>query len=247
MMALRTGVLGALLSALFACLSGCASSGPGAQVIARAWEGSKAESGTSAPLSPGVRYLRVDRPGGRSVLLALGYVEPHPAGEVLVWYSADGDVLRTLNGRIVGLAGLPTGFRVYTTEPAELLWPAFRFARFEYQRVRDDAMAYQFGHRDVLRVESASPPQHLLRDLPADARWPAAWSSRSGADVRWYREQMQQTTSGSVWPDAWYAVRATSDGVEQTAADPVVYSFQCVAPSLCFHLQPWPQVGAKTP
>jgi hypothetical protein len=233
---------GALLSALFSWLSGCASRSPGFDVLARSFDLLEGRSSVAAQPDPRFQYLRVDREGGGSVLLALGYVEPLPQGDVSVWYSADREVLRTQNGRIVALQGLPTAYFRVKVEPEELPWPQLRYARLDYQRVRDDPMSYRYGHRDALRVVSAAPPLALQGRLPADARWPAGWTHSGAAGVRWYREQMLQTTGAALWPDAWFAVMDAPAGAREAQ---VVYAYQCLGPTLCFHVQAWPQRGLE--
>src|SRR5512135_2466587 len=64
----------------------------------------------NARLNPNFRYLRVTI-GGRVVLLALGNVDSGPRGPIEVWYSAEREVLRLQNGRLVGAAGLTTEWR----------------------------------------------------------------------------------------------------------------------------------------
>ena len=64
----------------------------------------------NARLNPNFRYLRVTV-GGRVVLLALGNTDSHPQGPIEVWYSAEREVLRLQNGRLVGAVGLTTEWR----------------------------------------------------------------------------------------------------------------------------------------
>ena len=67
-------------------------------------------SADRARLNPDFRYLRVTI-GRHVALLALGNVDSDPRGPVEVWYSAEREVLRFQNGRLVGSVGLTTEWR----------------------------------------------------------------------------------------------------------------------------------------
>ena len=102
-------------------VSGCSSGSQAIVDTARSvWGGPAAAD--SARLNPRLRYLRVSV-DGRVALLVLGYVDAHPRGRIEVWYSAQHEVLRLQNGRIVGATGLTTEWR-HVALPALPDWSA---------------------------------------------------------------------------------------------------------------------------
>ena len=96
------------LPLIFICLmfalTGCQSTelDSGMQMLKAAIRGS--DQPTGAGLNQRFAYLRVTA-GKPVAFMALGYVDPHPNGPVEVWYSADREVIRLQNGRLVGTAG----------------------------------------------------------------------------------------------------------------------------------------------
>jgi hypothetical protein len=189
----------------------------------------------NARLNPNFRYLRVTV-NGRVALLALGYVDSHPQGPIEVWYSAEREVLRLQNGRLVGAVGLTTEWRdVFMPDLPS--WSALARGDqvFRWTRTRDVMPGYRFGVKDALslRVVAESTRSELLGLDPKRLTWfeetvesaPVAplsriFSSGVGADA--------------ALPPARYAVDFR-DGQET-----VVYGEQCLTPELCFTWQRWP-------
>lgn len=182
----------------------------------------------TAPLNPDFRYLRatVD---GRAALLVLGYVENQAGGPIQVWYSAEREVLRLQNGRIVGAVGLTAEWRNVKLEgpPA---WSSIKHTAVtsQWTRIRDVMPGYRFGVRDVLSLSAISPPaRSALQGLAPEL-------------LAWYEERDEnyfvdsRNAAVDQLPPARYAV-ASVDGSET-----VVYSEQCLARKLCFTLQVWP-------
>lgn len=56
-----------------------------------------------SPLQPGVRYLLVEERGQEALLVWVGN-EKGPLGETSVWVSADGVIVRLVQGRLVGVS-----------------------------------------------------------------------------------------------------------------------------------------------
>lgn len=224
----------AAISVLVGALTACA--GPTSAIIDSV---RYAVSGNSVPvaakLNPDLRYLRVTV-SGRAALLVLGYVEDHPQGPIQVWYSAQREVLRLQNGRIVGAVGLPTEWRNVTLSgvPAwSTLAQAIAPARI--LRLRDVMPGYRYGVEEtlVLRVASA-PARSALQGLdPLSLSWFEESVESDSLPVRLAREN-------SI-PASRYAV-AFQDGAEN-----VVYSEQCLSRELCLAWQRWPavQLNAK--
>ena len=167
-------------------------------------------------LNPALRYLRVTV-RGRVALLVLGYVEPHPEGEIDTWYSVEGEVLRLQNGRIVGTAGLETDWRAVrnVSLPA---WKDMAGRPLVYSRERDEMPGYRFGIAENVTLYSVpAPSSSRLAVLPADG-------------LRWYEE----TVLGQ--PDGLASARFALHAGEPR----VVYGEQCLSQKLCIAWQTWP-------
>lgn len=207
---------------VFFCLSGCSSGSLLSDVTRALYQGrfgSGVDATSTASLNPAYRYLRVVVNGSQPLLLVLGYVDPHPQGDIEVWYSADQEVIKIQHGRLVGTAGLPSDWRnVHFTETLPT-WAAVSQSPQRLTRVRDETSGYRYGISEQLTVEAVAgrPAIKLPDTLPA-------------AQYTWYRE----TVSSGDLPAAWYAVGSYQG--QQT----VVYSFQCLAPGWCLSMQRWP-------
>lgn len=210
----------ALLAA--ASLAGCAgSTDPIAQTLQVVFQRDAGVDG--AKLNPDFRYLRVTI-GGRTALLVLGYTESDPRGPIEVWYSAEREVLRLQNGRVVGATGMYTEWR--NVQMPELpAWSAFASepAAGRWVRTRDVMPGYRYGLRETLLTGAApAPEKSALRDLDAKS-------------LAWFEERVETPSAGErALPIARYAVRI-ADGKEA-----VLYGEQCLAPELCFTWQRWP-------
>ena len=218
-----------------AILAACTGASTGiVQTLQTVWRSDAAAE--QAALNPSLRYLRVVS-GGRIVLLVLGNVESGAQGPIEVWYSAEREVLRLRNGRVVGAVGLTTEWRSVSM-PQLVSWSelARTAAPARWVRTRDVMPGYRYGVRDEL----------LLSLIPAPAK-----SALQGVDpqrLTWFEERLQSIAGDSVLArranpadpplaPARYAVdlRAAPD-----IADRVVYGEQCLAAELCFSWQRWP-------
>ena len=176
-------------------------------------------------LDPRLRYLRVDVEGRPPALLVLGYLDPNPQGEVEVWYSSQGEILKTRNGRIVGTAGLELDWRRVVMSPAPPDWITVATSGQRYHRWRDEMP----GYRQNIGTNLSVAPWPGLPNVTLAASMPSDRARR----YQWFRED---DTSGSqdALPAAWFAV-GSYDG--QAA---VVYSRQCLSANFCLNLQRWP-------
>ena len=224
----------AALLLLVATLSAC-SSGTNAILQTLPYAYGRNPSIDNARLNPNFRYLRVTI-GGRVVLLALGYLDSHPQGLIEVWYSAEREVLRLQNGRLVGAVGLTTEWRdVSLPELPSWSVAARENKAYLWTRTRDVMPGYRFGVKDALS----------LRVVPEPKR-----SELKGVDpqrLTWFEERVEArkfagllTVFGSrsaadiPLPPARYAVDL------QGGLETVVYGEQCLAADLCFTWQRWP-------
>ena len=221
----------AILSLLVALSSCSPASNSMLQTLQQAvWRG---DSSASARLNPNFRYLRVTI-AGRVVLLALGNEDIDLRGPVEVWYSAEREVLRLQNGRLVGAVGLTAEWRNVVL-PELPPWSALARGdqAYRWTRVRDVMPGYRFGLRDALS----------LRVIPQPGR-----SELQGMDpqrLTWFEEQVDaeqvagssrggSLASSGILPPARYAMDVRG------GKEIVVYAEQCLAPDLCFTWQRWP-------
>ena len=174
----------------------------------------------AAQLNPNYRYLHVTLGSAKPALLVLGYVDAHPQGDIEVWYSAQGEVLRLQNGRLVGAAGLPVEWRrvAYPQTPPD--WQSVLPEGARFSTVRDEQPGYRLG-----LVE-----QVVLTPLPGT---PLVLPNQTYATAAWFQESYTGA-NGQIRPAAWFAFG--NYGGQKT----IVYSRQCLSASLCLNLQRWP-------
>ena len=170
-------------------------------------------------MDPHWQYLRV-RVQDRTVYLALGDVEQDAQGSIEVWYSADREVLRLQEGRLLGLSGTPTEWREVRLPPLPS-WTALatRQAPLHWTRVHDQMPGYHSGVTEHLVLQRIpAPHQSALRDLDP-------------ASLTWFEERHDPEDG---LPPARYAVR-----FHQGQAT-VLYGEFCVSAPLCLAWQRWP-------
>ena len=199
---------------------GCASSGDAIMQTAQSMIARKPGI-EDAKLDPKFRYLRVTI-DGRVVLLALGYYDAHPQGTIEVWYSAEREVVRLQNGRLVGAVGLKTEWRNVVLPDLPPWDKLVSEAPHTWVRTRDVMPGYSFGVRDPLSLSVISPPdKSALQELDPK-------------ELTWFEERFADDGGSKGLPAARYAVQlASGQGV-------VVYGEQCLAPQMCFSWQRWP-------
>lgn len=183
--------------------------------------------------NPAYRYLRTQI-GDRTIFMVLGYIDQRAEGPVEVWYSGSGEVIRLLNGQLVGTTGLSTDWRDvrFTGLPA---WPGANTTSTtgssgqSYTRLRDLMPGYRFGIRDDIVRTPISPPQN---------------SSIAGVNptsLSWYEERSVSRPSAASLPAARFGVSRASEKPQ------VVYSEQCLSSDLCMSFEQWtppaPAVG----
>ena len=203
-------------------LAGCAAA-PDAMVQTLKSIVSRDGGTETAQLNPNFQYLRVTI-GGRAALLVLGYVEQDALGPIEVWYSAEREVLKLQNGRVVGAIGMLTEWRnVKLSNVPQWSAIARMQAPRHLARTRDVMPGYRYGVRESLALAPvAAPAKSALRDLDPD-------------QLTWFEERVEGATGGeSALPPARYAV-SLAGGAER-----VVYGEQCLSPDLCFTWQRWP-------
>ena len=211
-------------------LVGCASSNTSALAdVLSALVSDRFGSGIQSTLptqpNPAYRYLRVQVAGHPPALLVLGYIDAHPNGEIEVWYSAQHEVIKIQNGRIVGTGGLETDWRALKFPVTAPLWTEITPNGATYQRSRDEMPGHHDGITDRVEIKSwdGMPPIVLPHSLPAE----------QARTYQWFRETTLSSTAPPL-PPAWFAW-----GQHQGQAT-VVYSEQCLSRTFCLRLQRWP-------
>ena len=169
-------------------------------------------------LKPGFEYILIEI-DGRKTAMALG------SREVLVlqgqeqvherWYSGQREMIHMVNGRLQTAVGLTVEWRQQRSTPPT--WGAVvqADASLNWSRELDIMPGYRFGQTDhvLTRVSSAPKGPPIL---PPDARWFSDWvRSPQPLGGDWVFEQHFALHQGRV-----------------------VYSEQCLAPTVCFKFQP---------
>lgn len=199
-------------------LTGCAASS-GSQALVDAFNiihanGSSHEG--SSHLDPRFNYLRVeiDR---REIFMVLGYVDNSPDGPVEVWYSSLGEVIRLLDGRLVGITmdkGTDWLSVSFTNLPR---WEQVG-AQASFERRRDSRPGYRYGISEKMLIRRVPQPNDTrLQLIPASS-------------LTWFEERIEDP--GGL-PPARYGVSMAGESPK------VVYAEQCLSNDLCFSWQKW--------
>jgi hypothetical protein len=186
----------------------------------------RTDTTAAVPLDPKFEYLRVSR-GRHTGLLWRGSTESRPEGTVEVYYSGSGEVVRLLNGRVVGALGLTTEWHHVSVAAPDFAAVAQARRSEPYVRVRDVMPGYRAGVRDEL----------VLQVVPAPTR--SALRGVEPAALTWFEEAMQ-TPRWRFFGDGSETLPPTRYAVDLAAGKPtVVYSEHCLAKDLCFSWQRW--------
>ena len=211
-----------LFLAAVSALSGCTSTGQ--LWLKTAQAALHGGSNASEPTNPKYQYLRCII-NGRTLFLAKGFTDETASGPIETWYSGGGEVIKLLNGRIVGTAGITPEWRNvrYSNAPS---WDVMAAASpgpssMSYTRTRDVMPGYLYGIQDevqVIRLASSTP-------------------ENMGSVV--VEERM--TSTAQPLPAALYRLQ------QQDGHWRVVASKQCLSERFCLTLEQWapPPVPTK--
>jgi hypothetical protein len=190
----------------------------------------------SAPLNPNFRYLRATVEG-RVVLLALGYVDPDPNGLIEVWYSADREVIKLQNGRVVSAIGfVPEWRNVEMQNTPSWIDLAKRSQPVSWVRFRDVMPGYRSGIVDNMKSSRLSSAQgrELVGLDPATLLW--------FEDSR--ERDSEKSANNVLFPgsfDGDLAIPPARFGVMEIGGTlSAVYGEQCLSQKMCFTWQHWP-------
>ena len=210
-------------------LGGCAGPTPLADTVAaiaaEQWDKGDGSQRLGTP-TPAYRYLRVEIQGRAPAFMVLGYIDAHPQGEVEVWYSANHEVIKIQNGRIINTAGLEVDWRMVQFSVPPPPWTALPASGATFERTRDEMPGYRYGITEQMELQP-------LAGLPP-IRLPVSLNADQARRYTWFRETTRSSTATDAVPPAWFAW-GTHRGTPT-----VVYSEQCLSSTLCLKLQRWP-------
>jgi hypothetical protein len=225
------------ISATLLAVAGCASGGSALMQTAH-MVGTRALLGAAPdglPLlpDPRFRYLRVEMKDRTPAMWVLGYLDPHPMGTIEVWYSAQGEVLKLQNGRIVATHGLVVDWAAVRFLAPPPAWENLGATGATFARERDELPLYRYGLRERLLVMAVPPPAAALQSsMHAEVAARYAWFQ----EIALPRDGVDTATlpASSVLPHSWFALGL------HLGQSLVVYSEQCLRPDFCLRMQRWP-------
>jgi hypothetical protein len=175
---------------------------------------------SQALLVPEFAYLRIVV-NGRLAFLARGAIDRRGTQPLEVFFSADRETLKLLDGRIVEYSSSGRHIIVESeTPPAPWTVESRSFALF-----RESRPEYVVSTHIVSRRLIVEPPK------------PSNLIGIAPASLTWFEEITEQSGFGNA--RSIYAIRRGTNGAE------VVYSEQCIAPDLCFTVQLWDSTGPR--
>ena len=189
---------------------------------------------------PRFRYLRVEMKDRTPAMWVLGYLDQHHMGAIEVWYSAQGEMLKLQNGRIVATQGLPVDWAAVRFSASPPAWADLGTAVATFGRERDELPRYRYGLREHVVLTAVVPP-------PA-SYLPASVHPDMAARYAWFEETALPANGlGGASLPAASALSASRFAWGLHLGQPmVVYSEQCLAPGVCLRIQRWPvQDGAS--
>lgn len=164
-----------------------------------------------AALHPQYRYLLVETDGQEALMVWTGN-EPHRLGQARVWVSADGVIVRTVNGRVVGVSEPRRQWELVSETPA---LPSSPSTGTRLLQTSDAQPGFRTGM--VRTIEQTT--------LPA-AQQPASWFDQA-PQLHWLQEI--DPTSGERL--ALYGLNMN----KQTVAGQ-----RCMTAQWCLRWQSWP-------
>ena len=169
-------------------------------------------------LKPGFEYIQIEI-DGRKTAMALGSREVlmHQGQQQIHerWYSGQREMIHMVDGRLHTAVGLTVEWRQQRSAPPT--WEAVvqSKAGLIWQRELDIMPGYRFGHADQMLTRAGRAP-------PGAPALPA--------DTRWFSDEVRSPQAlGGDW------VFVQHFAVQQGR---VVYSEQCLAPTVCFKFKP---------
>lgn len=199
-------------------LAGCSPTmHAGWHTVTQAWS-QQPSDWRAAPLSPDLKYLHVSV-DGRNGLMVLGGHRQTAMGRGSVWYSADGAVATSVNGRIV--AWSEQARRWQLVEHTDVSWP-------------DGGLP--------------QPIEQTVDLMPGDSWGSVQTVQRQRLDVEPAHEGWLECAKGLAWFAERPAGNASAAGMSTYAVDPstgeVVYGSHCPKANWCIRWEIWPMPQA---
>jgi len=212
------------------CLSGCASGGSALvesfQMLAGQAVAGGQVSAASMQYDPKLRYLSAQWNDGPVAVLVLGYVDNSPQGAVEVWYSADAQVLKLRDGRVLATQGLPLDWSRVWFDTPPVSWHSLSAHASDSVRFHDELPSYRFGVAEAVQTQAWYQAVASRWKVPADVR--------DAKHLQWFKETAREMGATGSPEVSWFAWDA------QAGTGAVVYSEQCLAPALCLRLHRLP-------
>jgi hypothetical protein len=205
-----------LLMLFSSVICSCASMRPPEYVgaLTRSLQSSVQNSLKVIDLKPGFEYLLIEI-DGRKTAMVLGTREVlSQQGQAQVherWYSGQREMVHMVNGRLQTAVGLTVEWRQQRSSPPAWESLAQLGSSLTWTRELDVMPGYRFGQADLMQTRVSSAPKGAPT-LPLDIRWFSDWVRSPQA-------------LGGDW------VFAQHFALHQGK---VVYSEQCLSPSVCF-------------
>ena len=221
------------LSLLFSSLllAGCKTTPPQLQLVKDAWNssiGAKPFSIDTLPLDQlqkGYEYAFINSVNMPAVMVLGERIKGRTSsGEYTdeYWYSGTGELIVLRDGRFHTVFGLPTEWRDNRSAPPA--WSSFetQTATQRWVRTRDEMPNYRYGLQDQMASTALAEPPKL------DAK-ALELSPPKGSQVRWVEDHVRTTKAdGTLWT---FRQRFALENKQ------VVYSEQCVSPTLCYRFR----------
>jgi hypothetical protein len=223
---LRERFLFLLASPLVLLLTGCLKTTGQLAVFEDAWRLAFASNKVdTSKLSKQFEYLLLYVSGSPAVMtLGKRTLTKSPQGDIVdeFWFTRDGEMLHTRNGRIHAMFGLPIEWRNNQSTPPTWQETLSRTEATSWLRVRDEMPNYRYGISDKITTTALASPPKL--DKIALELAPA-----QNPQIKWVQDKVETSTNTG---QRWEFTQVFAIDQNQ-----VVYSEQCLSPVFCFQIQ----------
>jgi hypothetical protein len=163
---------------------------------------------------------------GKPAVMTLGKrtLTKTPQGEIVdeFWFTPDGEMLHTRDGRIHAMLGLPVEWRNNQSTPPRWQDTLARTEATSWLRVRDEMPNYRYGISDKITTTAlASPPK--LDKIALEL------APTQNPQIKWVQDSVETTNNQG---QRWQFTQVFAIDQNQ-----VVYSEQCISPVFCFQIQ----------
>jgi hypothetical protein len=168
-------------------------------------------------LQPSFRYLLVEHKNQQALMVWVGH-EKGPLGETTIWVSADGVILRLVQGRLVGVDEPARSWRL-TSETVDT---SSTVEQTPISQTSDEQPGFRLGvFRTVEKIELPSKPESMswVEGNP-DWQWVAEVDSTSGQSLAFYGMNAHRET---------------------------MVGQRCLTPEWCLRWQAWPAKPSTSP